>query len=278
LEAGEFKKLTFSVPASQGVGVHEILVGEKNQTITILPLNLFPPSIRALQPLNQTTDVPIDLTKLNYQIQDSDSLLLNISITTFPYVGGMELKNSSNDTYSLLLENELDWNTTYTWTITAFDGKYETNASYEFNTIEESLPPNISQMYPADQSTNITDILITLKFNLNDPNNDKLNYFISINPGDYQASGFVLGKGERSVILPFILFNNTEYKWWLNVTDQGHWVNQSNLFTTYFPRDGLPDSIPEPAVKGDKILLVLLLGTITGVCIYGGFIVKKLYF
>ena len=277
LNPGESTMLIFTVNTTYDVGLHEIQVGEKNHTIEILPANLKPPTIMLPQPSSEEKNVRINITKLDFTVIDEDSDELNISVTTFPYFGELEAVNYPIGTYSIPVENELEWNTTYTWTINIFDGKYEANASYKFTTKEESLPPIITNEYPADTSPNITETLLALKFSLDDPNNDRMTYFISINPGDYNTKGLTLKEGEQSVLLPIILVNNTQYTWWLNVTDQKLWINESYSFTTYFPRDEDLDTSPELAIKGDKIMLTLLLVTILGVVGYLVLNIKQLF-
>ena len=102
---------------------------------TITTQNLLvnsPPTLTDPSPANGSTTVSVSTPVVSITIQDPEGDLFNWSITTSPDIGSSS-GTASNGTVTCAITN-LDYSTTYTWTVHVSDGCSWTNTSYHFST------------------------------------------------------------------------------------------------------------------------------------------------
>lgn len=126
------------------------------------------PIICSPTPSNGAKEISASLSQLQFTIIDYQKDLMNITVTTNPDVGSITLENKDNGRYTININN-LRYETTYTWTITATDGVHITTATYMFTTQDFHLwwnntwpyrkPITINHNQIVDNQTNIPVLL-----------------------------------------------------------------------------------------------------------------------
>lgn len=165
-----------------------------------------------------------------------------IDVNGDPFNWTIECNNSQQSSANLeangtkiLSLSGLAFNTTYTVYVNATDGFYWTNETYTFKTrvAEYSpFPPTVGDEYPSN-STNYVLINTNMNVMVFDPNNDTMNtsfYWINdsvIHEIHNTENGTV---SEFVIIDYFLMSHDTEYTWYVNVTD-GIFNVTSDIFT-----------------------------------------------
>jgi len=137
------------------------------------------PMITNPSPENGATNVSITLSELSFSLMDYQKDLMNFTVITTPNIGLGSGVNVSNGKFIVLVSN-LDCATTYTWEVSVTDGKYWTNKTYTFTTEALTLPeaPIIKNPYPPNLSTNIPTSLSELSFDINDYQDNLMNFTV----------------------------------------------------------------------------------------------------
>lgn len=179
--------------------------------IAFVPNHL--PVISSPQPSDGATVNNTDVA-LNWTVsdQDNDTLLFEVSLN-----GTVVASNLT--TPGFVLQN-LSRNTTYSWSVRAFDGKeWVESPQWHFNVYPKQIinhPPIIASPQPSDGATvNGTDV--ALNWIAWDPDNDALLFEVSLN-------GTVVAANLTAPI--FLLHNlawNTTYSWNLRAFDGKAW-------------------------------------------------------
>lgn len=100
--------------------------------------NLFP-LISNPMPENNASSVPINTSSLSVLIQDRESDHFTWNITTSPNIGSSSGTNASNGTKMCAITH-LANATTYTWTVSVYDGIHWANQTYIFTTKRKGTP------------------------------------------------------------------------------------------------------------------------------------------
>ncbi len=115
------------------------------------------PLVAPVSPADNALAVPIRTFNLAFQLRDEQSDTLTYSVTTNPNIGSLAgSKSSGTDIWfarDVSISGPLDYDTTYTWTVTANDGSEVTSRTYTFRT---ELAPNPSNVAPAQGTPSIS--------------------------------------------------------------------------------------------------------------------------
>jgi uncharacterized repeat protein (TIGR02543 family) len=103
------------------------------------------PVISQPSPSDQATNVPIALSQLSFKLTDYQQDLVDYTVTTSPDIGSGSGTDKTNGQYSIPVSN-LDYATTYFWTVTATDGQNPRTKIFTFTT--ESMPPWWNTAWP----------------------------------------------------------------------------------------------------------------------------------
>lgn len=106
-----------------------------NHSLTITPL--LGPGVSNLVPMNQSTDVSIDLSSIQCDMYNTNGESINYTITTTPNIGNKTETISENQTVMIPV-SDLAYDTTYEWMISLDDGARNTTFTFCFTT--ESAP------------------------------------------------------------------------------------------------------------------------------------------
>jgi len=87
-------------------------------------------------PTNMAVNIPVTLSKLEFNINDPDGDLMNYSVITNPIIGSGSGTYVTNGTYNITVSG-LDYSTLYQWIINATNGKTYKNVTYKFTTMKE---------------------------------------------------------------------------------------------------------------------------------------------
>ncbi|MEM2522663.1 MAG: DUF2341 domain-containing protein [Candidatus Bathyarchaeia archaeon] len=92
------------------------------------------PKITEPSPKDGVTNVPITLSQLSFKLTDYQCDPINYTVTTNPNIGSASGTNVPNGKITLPVSG-LAYATTYTWTVTATDGKHTTTKTFSFTTM-----------------------------------------------------------------------------------------------------------------------------------------------
>jgi hypothetical protein len=112
------------------------------------------PLVAPVSPANDALNVPVTTTQLSFNMREHQGQNVSYTVTTSPNIGsasGSSIGNSYNwRTYTVNINSgSLNYDTTYTWTVTATDGTYTTTKTYMFHT---ALAPTPAGNSPPTQS------------------------------------------------------------------------------------------------------------------------------
>jgi hypothetical protein len=91
------------------------------------------PDISDPSPANGSTDVAVTLTSLSFTLTDAQNDLMNYTVLTSPNIGSGSGTNVAGGGYNVSISG-LSYSTTYSWTVSATDGKEWTNKTFYFTT------------------------------------------------------------------------------------------------------------------------------------------------
>lgn len=96
------------------------------------------PVISSPDPANGTTDVPLSLSQLSFNLTDFQQDMISYTVTTSPNIGSGGQTGKGNGRYSIPINN-LNFATTYSWAVTATDGIHSNSKTFTFTT--QPMPP-----------------------------------------------------------------------------------------------------------------------------------------
>jgi hypothetical protein len=113
------------------------------------------PLVAPISPSDNGLAVPISTTQLSFKLREHQSESLDCFVTTSPDVGS-DSGSIGSGTYDWNTRTVditgLDYDTTYTWTVSATDGTYWTNRTYTFRT---ELAPNPGNHAPTQDTPSL---------------------------------------------------------------------------------------------------------------------------
>jgi hypothetical protein len=154
----------------------------------------FPPMFSNENPYDGETNVPVTISSLSVLIEDLEGDNLNWTIETNPNIGSNSGIDEYNGTKTCSVSG-LDYNTVYTWTVSANDsGSGETvTVVFTFTTEDDNNPPNKPMI--TGPTGGLPFIPYSFSFRSIDPDGDDVSYFIDWGDGKttywttYQPSG-----------------------------------------------------------------------------------------
>jgi len=195
-------------------------------------IELWPPNsqpiITPIEPNDGEINVPLSLSELRFQISDYDGDLTSYTVTTEPDIGSDSGNLKPDGVYSVSVSGLEDL-TDYSWHVEVTDGTDTTIEDFTF--ITEANAPIISEPFPKDDSCHTDTNLSQLSFHLKDFQGDPMDYTVETYP--YIGSGGETGVGDGlyTISVNEIDFD-TEYTWYVNVTDGIHWTYKVFHFKT----------------------------------------------
>jgi len=190
------------------------------------PNNL--PTISQINPGDGEIDVSLSLSKLQFHISDFDGDLMSYTVTTTPDIGSGSGNLKPDGVYSVPISG-LEGLTEYSWHIEVTDGIDTTIDDFTFTT--EAIAPIISDPFPKDGSRHTSVDLSHLSFHLKDFQGDPMDYTVETSPDIGSGSEAGVGDGIYTVSVNSLDFD-TEYTWYVNVTDGAHWTYKVFHFRT----------------------------------------------
>jgi uncharacterized repeat protein (TIGR02543 family) len=104
----------------------------------VLPAGPQAPVISDPFPGDKSSNIPVTLSQLNFTVTDFQQNLTSYTVLTSPDIGSGIGTNKVNGRYSVPINN-LSYNTTYSWTVTATDGQNSRSKTYTFTSMP--MPP-----------------------------------------------------------------------------------------------------------------------------------------
>jgi len=188
------------------------------------------PIVTAPAPLNGAVNVPVDLTKLSFNLTDYQQDLMRYTVTTSPDVGSPSQSNVSNGRYDAPI-SRLDYSTTYTWIVNVTDGNHTTIRNFTFTTEKGNRRPTQGiPLLVSSSGTNKTgDNLIAYNQSTSDPDFDKVTNIFS-----WYKNGVSL----TNVLMPFDTNSTTKVKDYSGYGNNGTvygaaWTNQGIIGGAY---------------------------------------------
>ncbi len=157
------------------------------------------------------------------------------------YRVGADLQYSAGYTFNGAIDEARISNTVRSsaWVSTEYKNQKTPSSFYTVGALELSPanhPPAVSNPSPANGATLVAVLLSQLSFNVSDPENDLINYYVTTSP--YIGSGSAIGVSNGQYSIPVSgLKIDTTYIWHVNATDpsgSGKWTNATFTFTTGF--------------------------------------------
>jgi len=172
--------------------------------------------------------VPLSTSELQFEISDFDGDLMSYTVTTTPDIGSGNGNLKPDGVYSVPISGLEDL-TEYSWHLEVTDGKDTTVDDFIFTT--EAIAPIVSNPFPKDGSRHTSIDLAHLSFHLKDFQGDPMDYTVETSP-DIGSSGETgVGDGIYAISINGLDFD-TEYSWYVNVTDGTHWTYKVFHFKT----------------------------------------------
>jgi len=110
------------------------------------PLGPLSPQIVGQSPSDGATNVQITISQLGFTLKDFQGNSINYTVTTSPYIGSSSGINVLPGQYSVSINN-LQYGTTYYWTVTATDRQNTNTQTYSFTT---AAPPPATPWWNAN--------------------------------------------------------------------------------------------------------------------------------
>jgi len=217
---------------NDGIGDTPINISGYIDYLPLMPYD-YPPTISNPNPANGSTNIPITTT-LSVQINDTDGDNVNV---TFYWSNGTVIgydNVAGNGTANITVFN-LNYNTTYTWYVTAYDGnKTVTSATWNFTTRAYNAPPSVRLLYPPAGWTSV-EINPDLIFNITDDDSTYMwvevykstdnSTWTLLSASNLTAGNYSVPLGDSS--------HNTKFYWKVCATnDNITWTNVTANFTT----------------------------------------------
>ena len=215
------------------------LFGDPAQTIRITGYENVPPIISNPVPLDDASDIPINISYLSIDIFDQDGDDLTWNIETKPDIGGASGTNEGNGPKICPIFN-ITYGIKYVWFVNVTDGMTQIQKQYQF-TVEDNRtnqPPIVTAMYPLNGSIDI-ELPVNYSIEIADADDDLLNWSITCS-NRLNRSEILDAQGIKYLILSNLSYNSS-YKVWVNVTDGIDFLSTWYTFTT---RDSFTPSNP----------------------------------
>jgi len=177
-------------------------------------------------------------------VNDTDGNLLNITWRTNVSGSWNTVANnasvSPNATYYFYYPDFNEYNAQYWWEIYCDDGTDNISKRFWYET-EINIPPEFSNLDPADEETGVAVDVGAIWVDINDPEGDTFSFKWACTDG---SSNSAIGNTNGTKILMFDhgdLLCGTVYYWWINATDEhGAYTNTTFSFTT----EACPNNLP----------------------------------
>jgi len=202
-------------------------------------------------PVDGTADVSVDVGMVSVKIEDYEDDCFDWTISFNPDVGFNSGVEASSGFKTCTLSNSLEYNTTYTWTVSAMDygSGITTESVFSFTTVVDpngddggggdipdplfNLPPEISLICPSDGSEDVSVNLSSLEVNIVDPEGDCFDWSIQTSPDVGSCSVFDDSNGTKTCSISGLQYYTT-YEWIVTATDLGSsiTVEETFVFTT----------------------------------------------
>ena len=186
------------------------------------------PVISNENPSDGAEDIPVTLSQLSFRIEDLDGDRMDYTVTTEPNIGSGNGNNQKDGVYNVLISG-LEGNTKYSWHVVVDDEKSTVEKTFSFTT--KMIAPIVSYPSPEDGSTWIPIHTSQLSFNLKDIQGDLMDYTVETSPNIGSGSGNDVGEGIYIIDVSGLDYQ-TEYTWYVNVTDGTHWTHEIFKFST----------------------------------------------
>jgi uncharacterized repeat protein (TIGR02543 family) len=164
--SGTANPATLTISGDHSVTAHFIPVGGNAPPIISLP-----------QPADGALDVPISTSTLSFTITDFDGDPMDYSVTTLPNVGTGSETGKADGTYSIPVSG-LAYSTTYSWTVSVYDGTDTTIATYTFTT----------------EALSYDDVIFDSSFDMGNLNN------VIFQSGDASGNRYYTGEQEHTTV------------------------------------------------------------------------------
>jgi len=197
---------------------------------TRLPENNFP-FISDISPADGEQNVPHNLTELSFRLTDHDGDLMSYKVTTNPPIGEGEGILVPNGTYTIPVQG-LQHSTSYTWKLYLYEGEpigTPLAPTYHFNTAP--IAPIISNPTPKHNAPYVPIYTSNVSFDLTDYQGDLMNWTVETQPNIGSGAGNGVGNGRYTVAINDLEYE-TQYTWFVNVTDGTNWTRKTYVFTT----------------------------------------------
>ncbi|MBU0498072.1 MAG: DNRLRE domain-containing protein, partial [Candidatus Thermoplasmatota archaeon] len=188
----------------------------------------YPPSIQAISPPHQGTNILLSTTELTFRIEDTNDDLMSYSVTTLPDIGGGNENTVESGEYSIPITG-LEGTQAYEWTVTVTDGENTVAEIFRFTT--EPVAPEVANPQPKHGERYIAINTSELQFHLSDPQEDLMDYTVETSPDIGSGSGSHMPEGTYSIPISGLTYS-TIYTWYINVTDGEHPKHETFCFTT----------------------------------------------
>jgi hypothetical protein len=192
------------------------------------------PLVTSPSPLNGAINVEIDLSELQFTLDDPENDLMDYTVTTVPDIGSDSNSGVSDGNYSVSVSG-LSYSTTYNWYVYVTDGINETNRTFSFTTRPENYPPTITNESPGNNAIGIQ-LNPTLSVDVEDLDGELLDISFETDAnGSWQIIEVYTGVSNGTYTAQPTNMDNydTTYNWRVTVTDGTSVVEQTYSFTTF---------------------------------------------
>ncbi len=188
----------------------------------------YAPEVSAVSPSDGAENVAISTSELSFKISDSNGDKMDYIVTTEPDIGSGSENNNPDGTYSIPISG-LEGTEEYTWIVQVTDGEKTVNSSFSFET--EPVAPVVSDPSPIDGARHVHFPLSHLTFQIEDPQDDLMDYTVETSPDIGSDSAIGVSAGKYTLYVSNVEYS-TEYNWYVNVTDGVNWKHKVFSFTT----------------------------------------------
>jgi len=189
------------------------------------------PFISNISPANDEQNVPHNLTELSFRLTDHEGDLMSYRVTTNPNIGNGQGALVPNGTYTIPVQG-LQPNTHYTWKLHLYEGDIwgiPRTTEYSFTTAP--IAPVISNPTPKHNALYVPIFTSNMSFDLTDCQGDLMSWTVETQPNIGSGSANGVGDGRYTVDINGLEYE-TQYMWFVNVTDGSNWARETYVFTT----------------------------------------------
>ena len=188
----------------------------------------FPPLVMDESPEDGAWDVPVSLSELRFTLKDYDQDTMTYSVVTSPDIGSGSEGNVGNGAYSVPVSG-LDGGTTYTWTVRVSDGTDTVENAFTFTTA--AVAPVITNPQPTNNAQYVSIWRSNVSFDLKDYQGELMDWTVETQPDIGSGAATGVGDGRYTVVINGLEYL-TEYRWFVNATDETYWTRKIFEFRT----------------------------------------------